>query len=300
MIELQGISKSFRIAPGPGRRGGTVEAVREVTASLEAGTIVGVVGPNGAGKTTLFGLLLGFLEATSGDVHIDGSEPRAFVRKNGASYLPERFQLPRDWTIGHALKALLSLDGNPRNVRELLDEYELTSYEAAAAHTLSRGTMQRVGIAQALATPRRLVVLDEPTEGLDAIWRIRFRDMVSKLRAPDRVVVIASHDLNEVERLADRVLILNGGRITESIDLRTQSQEARDYLLTLSAEHDAVGNFFENARRTGTAAYIVSAQSAADLSTRLAALLEAGATLISIAPTTSLEERVSRAAQEKR
>ncbi|HUP88589.1 MAG TPA: ABC transporter ATP-binding protein [Longimicrobiales bacterium] len=295
MIRFENVVKQYRIAPGPGRKAGVVEALREVSAVVEPGEVVGVVGPNGAGKTTLFGLVLGFLEATAGVVRIDNAEPRAFVRANGASYLPERFQLPRDWTIQHALRALLKLDGAKQDVVELLQEYDLTSYANAAAHTLSRGTMQRVGIAQALATPRRLVVLDEPTEGLDPVWRIRFRESVMRLRSPERVVFIASHDLTEVERVADRVVIMNQGRITDSLDLRSQSREPRDYILTLANEHEAVASLFNTARVMGNAVYAVTVESAGDLSTRIAALLEAGATLVSVTPGTSLEQRITQA-----
>ena len=293
MIELQNVQKSFRVSPGPGRKAGTVEAVRGITARLDAGSIIGVVGPNGAGKTTLFGLLLGFLEPTQGRIDINGTEPRAYVRTHGATYLPERFQLPRDWTIRAGLHALLRLDGSATSVDELLERYQLTRYATARAHTLSRGTMQRVGMAQAFATPRDLVVLDEPTEGLDPIWRVRLREDVRTLRADGRTILLASHDLAEVERVADQVLVLRGGTITETVDLRAQHETSRDYVIVLTAPHDAVNNLFQNARRTSDATYAVNVQNAADLSARLGALVEAGGTVISVNPAADLEQRVT-------
>lgn len=297
MIKLDAVDKTFKIAPGPGRKARVVEAVRAVTASLEAGTIIGVVGPNGAGKSTLFGLLLGFLEATSGTITIANLDPRAYVRRHGACYLPERFQLPRDWTIRGAIQALLALDKSTRSADDVLAEYDLTSYANAAAHTLSRGTMQRVGMAQAFATPRNLVVLDEPTEGLDPLWRVRLRESVRGLRSPERIILVASHDLAEIERIADRVLILQDGTITEDLDLSVDRAAPRDYALRLAAPHDAVNEIFPESLPTGDGQYTVRVANAADLSARLGALIEAGAIIVAVQPAADLEQRVTRAAQ---
>lgn len=299
MIQLSSVGKTFRSAPGPGRKAGVVTAVRDISVSLDAGLVVGVVGPNGAGKTTLLGLLLGFLEATSGSVTIDGLEPRAYVRRYGASYLPERFQLRREWTVRAALRALLSLDGSAHLLDDLMDQFDLNALAGSAAHTLSRGTMQRIGIAQAVAVPRRLMVLDEPTEGLDPVWRVRLRELLRELRSAERTILIASHDIAEIERLADRVLVLNNGMITETVELRTQHGQPSDYTIVLKAPHAAVSTLFADARVSDDATYTVTVANVEDLSVRLAALLESGATVVSVSPT-ALEERVTRAAQPER
>src|SRR5687768_16826735 len=91
LIKLENVGKRFRVAPGPRRKAGVVDALSDVTAEIATGDVVAVVGPNGAGKSTLFSVLLGFLDPTAGDVLIDGAEPRAYMRKHGAGYLPERF-----------------------------------------------------------------------------------------------------------------------------------------------------------------------------------------------------------------
>jgi ABC-type multidrug transport system ATPase subunit len=160
--------------------------------------------------------------------------------------------------------------------------------------------MQRVGIAQAVAAPRRLMVLDEPTEGLDPVWRVRFRETLRALRSADRTILIASHDLAEMERLADRVLILNDGTITETVELRPQPGQPSDYTIVLKTPHAAMATLFADARESADASYTVTVADAEDLSARLAALLESGATIVSINPTAALEQRVTRVAQPER
>jgi ABC-2 type transport system ATP-binding protein len=296
MIELRDVGKRFRIGPGPGRKARVVEAVRDLTLAVAPGIITGVVGPNGAGKTTLFGLLLGFLEATAGEVTISGLDARSYVRRRGASYLPERFNLPRDWTVRAALDGLLRLDRSELDVDVVLAEYDLTPFADAAAHTLSRGTMQRLGMAQALAAPRNLVILDEPTEGLDPLWRLKLRTAVHALRRADRMVLIASHDLGEIERLADRVLILENGTLREVVDLRGAATDSREYALTLAAPHDAIITVFPGAQPAGPASWLVNVSDITDLNTRIAALLGAGACITSLTPASGLEQRVTRPA----
>lgn len=295
MIQLEQVVKTFRAGPGPGRRPRLVEAVRDLSLFIEPGTIIGVVGPNGAGKTTLFGLLLGFLEATSGEITIDQLDPRKYIRAHGASYLPERFQLPREWTVRMALDGLLRMDRSQRTAEDVIAEWDLAPFEGAAAHTLSRGTLQRVGIAQALASPRDLVVLDEPNEGLDPIWRLHLRDSIQRLRADTRCVLVASHDLGEIERMADRVLILNDGTLTETVDLRTLADDHSDYALTLAAPHEALARIFPGARAAGNDTYLITTTGAPDLNARVAALIESGALIVSLAPAADLEQRIARA-----
>jgi ABC-2 type transport system ATP-binding protein len=198
------------------------------------------------------------------------------------------------------LQALLSLDQSARSADDILAEYDLTTYASAAAHTLSRGTMQRVGMAQAFAQTRELVVLDEPTEGLDPLWRIRLRESLRQLRAPNRVILIASHDLVEIERVADRVLIMHGGSISEDITMHIDESAQRDYTIVLSQVNEDLDRLFNNVRPSGDATYRVTVDNVADLNARLAALIDAGASVVSVAPSEDLEHRVTRAVQPER
>src|SRR5690625_4686889 len=166
MIEFDEVSKIF--GPGVGRAAGEAIALREVTLSIPRGGVWAVVGPNGAGKTTLLGLLLGFLSASAGRVSIAGKPPRRYLRRRGAAYLPERVRLPDEWSVSAALGALARLEGLAaasarQRVGEVTERLGLGAHAAKAVGTLSRGLMQRVGLAQALLADRELVVLDEPT-----------------------------------------------------------------------------------------------------------------------------------------
>ena len=296
MIELTDVTKQFRVTPGPGRKPGVIEALAGVSATIEAGEVIAVVGPNGAGKSTLFSVLLGFLEPSSGDVRIAGVQPRAYVRAHGAGYLPERFRLPGEWGVRDALLAFARLERiDVARAEDALQSLGLMEHSTKSVSALSHGMLKRVGLAQALMGERALVVLDEPTEGLDAVWRVRFRDTIAELRSRAVTVLIASHDLAELERLADRAILLQNGRVSEIMSLRTRT-DTRMYRIELAAAVDAINDFFPGAARGERATeFTVKVSDVADLNRRLAALLAAGGAVIAVNAADTLEDRVSRA-----
>ena len=301
MIQLEGVGKTYRPGALAGRGAPVVHALADVSVRIPEGEAWAVVGPNGAGKTTLFALVLGFLHPTTGSITIAGEEPRAFVRRHGAGYLPERFRLPPEWSVRAALAALARLEGlrgdATARTEAALARFDLAPHAAKPVGTLSRGLLQRLGLAQALLADRRLVVLDEPTEGLDPLWRIRFRALVDELRGQKRTLLIASHDLGEVERLTDRVLLLDEGKLKQIMDIRP-SGEAGRYRLELAAPVPTLGDIFPGAVgvEPGGHVHLVTAADPPELSRRLAALLETGGVIVSVAPATdALEERVRRA-----
>ena len=302
MIQFNGVSKRF--GPSGGSAGGRVDALADVSLEIPAGGVWGVVGPNGAGKTTLFALLLGFMHPTTGTVRVRGLEPRSYVRRHGAAYLPERFRLPGEWRVRTALRALARLEGfdraaATRRVDAVIERMGLASHADREVRTLSRGLNQRLGLAQALLAERELVVLDEPTEGLDPLWRVRFRAIVAELRDEGRTVLMASHDLGEVERLASRVVLLEAGRVRSVIDMDAPPGSAGiTYRLELATPVPELAEVFPGAEPIegdAPAAYRVVVADAAELSRRLAALLEAGAVVASVQPLLEpLEARVRR------
>jgi ABC-2 type transport system ATP-binding protein len=294
-IELNGASKRF----GARRAARSVDALRTISLQVPSGAVWGVVGPNGAGKSTLFGLILGFLFPTDGDVEVDGLEPRSYARRHGAGYLPERFALPGEWTVERALHALARMDALGKSSMErvsvTLERFGLLEHAHKRMATLSRGLVQRVGLAQALLGDHALVVFDEPTEGLDPLWRIRLRELFDELRARGATVLVASHDLSEIERLTDHVIVLDGGRIQEQIEVRATIPTLA-YTLRITTPHPLVLELFHGAHvGEGEGTYAVTVTDANELSRRLAALLEAGVVIEAVQPgSPSLETRVRR------
>lgn len=322
MILIDQVTRTYTPPP---LRGRTITALEELSLEVPEGAAWAVVGPNGAGKSTLFALILGFLRPTSGSITIDGLEPRAFLRRDGAAYLPERFSLPAEWPVASALNALARLEGlRGREARRRVDDaiarLDLGAHASRPLASLSRGLLQRVGLAQTLLGDGRIVILDEPTEGLDPIWRIEFRRLIAEFRGAGRTILIASHDLAEVERVTEQAVLLEAGRIREIIPISRKPAGRRRYRLVLARPIPAFAEIFPDATTdaedtgieqgagddapddvahdssTASAAYLVEVDDEADLSTSLAALLAAGAILREVAPAGEpLEERVRHA-----
>ena len=202
-----------------------VTAVADMTLTFDAGEVVGIAGPNGAGKSTLISLVLGLLNPTAGTVAIDGQRPRRFVERHGIAYVPELIAIPPWWRVTGALSRYAVLSGVPREerkarVEKAIDALGLEEHRGKRVKQLSKGNRQRLGIAQALLSDARVVVFDEPTHGLDPVWTSRFRDLVRDLRRPDRCIIIASHNLHELARVAPRLAILDRGAPTTPADPR--------------------------------------------------------------------------------
>jgi ABC-2 type transport system ATP-binding protein len=291
MIDLEGVGKTY------GARGHAVHALRDVSLSMGPG-VWGIVGPNGAGKSTLLALILGFLRPSAGRVRVHGSSPRHFLRRRGAAYLPERFRVPPEWPVAATLRTLARLEAVPGDDTDAradraLDRLGLRDHANKRVGELSRGLNQRLGLAQALLADRDLVVLDEPTEGLDPLWRVRFRDLVSELGGQGRTVLLASHELAEVERVAERAILMDDGQIREVIDVQGPAGPETRYRIELAAPTDALPIAFPGSDAAARSATITVAD-AAELSHRLAALLDAGGIVRAVIPEAGLEERVRR------
>jgi ABC-2 type transport system ATP-binding protein len=299
VIELHDIAKRFVLPPRPGRNTTTVEALRGVTLSVAAGEAIGVVGPNGAGKSTLFALILGFLKRSSGRISVQGLPPRVYMHTHGAAYLPERFQLPPAWNVESALKALAQLDGAPDSqsrTDQVIERLGLGEHLDKPIAALSRGLLQRVGIAQAVLTHRDLVVLDEPTEGLDPVWRLRLRELIQELRNQGCTLLIASHDLFEIERLVQRVILFERGTIRDSFAVAHTEGGARVFRIELRNPVEGLEQIFPGAEHeNGGRAITVTVADTDDLSARLAALLAAGGIVELVTPADSVEQRVRAA-----
>jgi ABC-2 type transport system ATP-binding protein len=241
LIALRGVSKTYRSLLGK-----KVRAVEDVTLDVAPGEVLGIAGPNGAGKSTIISLLLGFLKPTSGTLEIDGLDPRTFVEKFGVAYVPELMALPTHWTAEGALRRLAVLAGVPGDkltaeVDRVIEALSIGEHRKKRLKTLSKGNFQRVGLAQALLMDTRVVIFDEPTHGLDPVWTQKFREIVASLKRADRAIIIASHNLDELERLTDRVAIMDRGRVQRVVTVSGASVTAlMAYRIRVVAGGDAL------------------------------------------------------------
>lgn len=286
MIEFEATSKIYTSAFK--RR--QVAALTDFAVTISRGEVFGIAGPNGAGKSTMISLLLGFLAPTGGTVRIDGVSPRRFVESRGVGYLTEQVNLPGSLKVTAFLRRMAILSGvagseRGRRVAETIERLGLTEYAGRRIKQLSKGNLQRLALGQALLGQFDLVVLDEPTHGLDPVWTQRFRTIVAELRRPERAVVIASHNLDELEQLSDRVAILDHGRLQRVVDHSAEvSEAALAWRLVLEPGVDVAAAFAQAtpvADRPGNWRVIATRP---ELSRSLAALLTAGGVLVECVP----------------
>jgi ABC-2 type transport system ATP-binding protein len=307
MIEIDGVVKEY----GWLRRH-RVRALDGISLRVPPGTALGIVGPNGAGKSTLLRLLLGYLRPTTGTLTVAGLPPRVFVERHGIGYVPERPAISPRWTVRGTLRAFAALgDVEPwrERVDRTLHDLGLEPVADRRVGALSKGNLQRLALGQALLGERRVMILDEPTDGVDPEWVARIRELLARWRAadPERVLLFASHNLDEVERVAERVAVLAQGRLREVLDLRAPAAALPPYRLEVepatAAAAAEIARLFPGAapiRDGGEAAgaWHVTAPDLPELNRRLAALLAAGATVRALAPErASLEQRFRRSVE---
>ena len=211
-IDIQNLSVTY--ASGKA----SVPALQDLTMTVPTGQVFGFLGPNGAGKTTTMHVLLGFIEATSGNASIFGTDVRSSIARQRIGYLAEHPNTYRFLTGKELLRAAGQLFGIPRKrlserIDQLLEQLDLTDAAERRVGTYSRGMLQRVCIAESLINDPDLIILDEPTSGLDPIGRGQIRDIIADLRDRGKTVFFSSHELSEVELVCDALAILNQGRL---------------------------------------------------------------------------------------
>ncbi|PYP75856.1 MAG: hypothetical protein DMD35_20450 [Gemmatimonadetes bacterium] len=300
MIAFDHVGKRYRSPFGR-----EVRALEDFSIELHAGEVFGVAGPNGAGKSTLISLLLGYLGPSEGTIRIAGLDPRRYVEAHGVSYLSELVNIPPGWRAEETLKryALLAgvtADARDARVEAMIDWMGLGEHRAKRVKQLSKGTLQRLGLAQALLREERVIVLDEPTHGLDPVWTQRFRDVVTSLRRDDRVILIASHNLDELARLADRVAIIDHGRLQRVVDVRGVAEpnggDRTPYRISLARGVDLLPAVFPHARAVGQGEYQLDGLTLDEVNVGLAALLAQGALVAMVYPVHSMLEQQFREA----
>lgn len=231
MIHVSGLSKSY----------GHVEALRDVSFSVEAGEIIGLLGPNGAGKTTLMKILTGYLQPTSGQAIVDGLDvlKQSLEVQRRIGYLPETAPLYPELSVQAYLKMIAELreipaDLQPALLADTVRSTGLQEHLTRPIGQLSKGYRQRVGLAQAIMHKPKLLILDEPTIGLDPTQVAQVRHLVRRL-AEGSTILLSTHILSEVEAICDRVIILLNGEIRAN-DRLADLEASPNVILVLAEE----------------------------------------------------------------
>ena len=279
-------------AEGLTRRYGDTLAVDDVSFTIGKGEIVGLLGHNGAGKTTIMKMLTGYLEPSAGRVTVDGLDvvetPQAVRQRLG--YLPEKCPVyPEMTVVGYLdyVAGLRGVDNRPLALREVLRATDLTDRALDPIGTLSRGYQQRVGVAQAIVHKPQLLILDEPTNGLDPSQTQHMRELILRL-AEHATVILSTHIMQEVDAVCDRVMILRAGELALDERLAALQKSARVALATDAPLSDVEAAVHGFATVAGSGAgYAVEFAGAVD-ETRIAELakrlVEGGIAVHSLAP----------------
>jgi len=260
MIEVNNLGRSY----------GDLMAVDDVSFHIGRGEIVGLLGRNGAGKSTIMKMLTGYLEPTKGRITVDGlvmdQDTIAIQRRIG--YLPENCPVWPEMSVVEYLDFQAGLHGVPESGRKAavaraIRRTELQAKAEAPIHTLSRGYRQRVGVAQAILHAPDIMILDEPTNGLDPTQIRHMRQLIGEL-AERATVIVSTHILQEVQAVCDRVLILRAGKLV--LDARlSELQSGRQLLVTLEnpdasylADIDSVRSVSRRSEADGRYCYVLA------------------------------------------
>lgn len=242
MIEVNNLVKNY----------GKYQAVKGITFKVEDGEILGFLGPNGAGKSTTMNIITGYISATSGDVTIDGYDilknPQEAKRKIG--YLPEIPPVYMDMTVTEYLKFAAELKGVKKSeikpmLEDIMEKIKISHVSSKLIKNLSKGYRQRVGLAQALVGYPDVLILDEPSVGLDPKQIIEIRDVIKEL-GKNHTIILSSHILSEVSAICDRVMIINKGQIVASDTPERLSDKLSSdrYKVRVKGDKEAVLNAF--------------------------------------------------------
>jgi ABC-2 type transport system ATP-binding protein len=219
-LELRAVTKRY----------GERAALSGVSLALPEGSALGLLGPNGAGKTTALRLILGHSHPSEGEVRLQGIDPHGSRSREHVGYLPERLALPAHRTVREFLQLHAGLAGADRGaeVEEIAERTGIGDRMGEFLGNLSKGLCQRVGFAQALVGQPRVLLLDEPSTGLDPIGMRQARDWIATAKDAGCSVLVSSHLLSEVERICDRIAILHQGHVVAEGGIGEIVEEGED------------------------------------------------------------------------
>lgn len=234
MIEIKNLTKKF----------GHFTAVNQLSFCINAGEVVGFLGPNGAGKSTTMKMLTGFLPATSGDISVFGLDIEAddLEIKASMGYLPEGAPAYGDMTVYQFLNFIADVRGlsgeqKEQQLEKVISDIELEGVIDRPIDNLSKGFKRRVGLAQAIIHDPKVLILDEPTDGLDPNQKHHVRELIKNL-AKDKIVIVSTHILEEVTAVCNRAIIIaNGEKIFDGTPAELQAKSSFHHAVTLELEH---------------------------------------------------------------
>jgi ABC-2 type transport system ATP-binding protein len=245
MIQLTDVTKSY----------GGSKAVDGVTVSIPSGQILGFLGPNGAGKTTTMRMITCYMPPTSGSITVDGldvGEQSVEVRKK-IGYLPELAPVYHDMNVVDYLRYAADLrhiekDRRSKRIKEVVDRCGLTTVLGKDIGQLSKGYRQRVGLAQAIIHNPEILVLDEPTAGLDPNQIVEIRMLIKEL-GREKTVILSTHILSEVQATCSRIIIINGGKVVADNTPELLQAEAAGRGVLIAAVRTAAGDVVAKTRQ---------------------------------------------------
>lgn len=234
-IEVKSISKSYK----------NQDVLKDINFKISKGEVVGLLGPNGAGKSTLMKILTGFISPSSGEAKINNlklTEAKTDIQKQ-IGYLPEHNPIYLEMHIKEYLNFHAKIFKSPKErIRKVIEQTKLTNELGKRIYQLSKGYRQRVGIAATLLHDPDILILDEPTTGLDPNQLIEIRELIKSI-SKTKTILLSTHIMQEVEAICDRVIIINKGKIVSDIkmeDLNDNSQQVIEVEFNYRIEEEAI------------------------------------------------------------
>lgn len=250
-IQIQQLTKSY----------GFQKAVDSISFSVKTGEVLGFLGPNGAGKTTTMKMITNYIDIEGGDILINGQSVKGGEMKKHIGYLPEHNPLYLDMPVIDYLEFCAALQGvapaqTPARIREMVRLCGLDIEKHKKIGELSKGYRQRVGLAQAMIHDPEILILDEPTTGLDPNQIIEIRDLIRQM-GRQKTVILSTHILPEVEATCDRILIINRGKIVADGTASTLRKQAQgQQVLKLKIDEGNANDIYEKLQKLDTVAMV--------------------------------------------
>jgi ABC-2 type transport system ATP-binding protein len=293
-IEIQSLEMVYSDMWGHAR----VRALDGISFEVRKGEIFGFLGPNGAGKTTTIHILMNFIHPTRGQAMIHGLPVYNSKCREHVGFLPELFEFDKFLKGRKLLKYLGDLAGVPTKEirakgRELLEFFEMADAEGRKVKTYSKGMKQKIGLAQAMISDPDLLILDEPTSGMDPIAKSKIKNKFLELKQRGKTVFLSTHILSDVQQIADRVAIINKGKVIKIDTVENLLKKSDDTEVTFTLDQPKVEKLEENwaPEHKGNTAYSILTGSRENKARLIAKLSELGADIISVIPPRSdLEE----------